>query len=138
MPFLPGRPVPFARTRGRGAHRYTPERYRLWKQAVGWHLLRAKVKPIEGPVAVSMIVTPDGVDVDFRPVATTRPKGIRGDLDNYAKAVLDAAQGIAYHDDRQVTAVSVAFADEPTPAGPMIDGRIRPGGDASRFEGRTG
>lgn len=135
MPFIPGAPVPFARTRGRGAARFTPERYRVWKESVGWHLRRAKVRPLEGPVAVSMIVSPEGVTVAFEPVATGRPKGLRGDLDNYAKGILDAAQGIAYADDRQVVAVSVAFAAEPGQVGPLVDGRIGQG-DASRFEGR--
>ena len=50
---------------------------------------------------------PDGPAVEARYV---RPKGIRGDLDNYVKAVLDAGNGVLWEDDRLVVQILARFS----------------------------
>lgn len=62
--------------------------------------------PYSGAVAVEITYR--------RPLPESRPKAVESepdtfkpDLDNVAKAVLDALNGVAYEDDRQVTALTV-------------------------------
>jgi len=88
-----GEPVAKARPRVGNGHAYTPEATRTWEQAVGWAALQARgaagiAEPVAGPVAVTM---------EFRV-----SEGSRADIDNLAKAVLDALNGIIYADDSQV------------------------------------
>lgn len=60
---------------------------RLWKQEAGARALAAKLRRIDGPVAVEL----------------TWYRGRRsGDLDNRVKVVLDVLRGLAYRDDKQV------------------------------------
>jgi crossover junction endodeoxyribonuclease RusA len=86
---VPGEPVPKARPRVTGARAYTPARTRQHERLIWVHALQAGVRPVAlGPV---------GMTIDFW---LTRPD--RSDLDNLAKTVLDALNGTAYADDRQV------------------------------------
>ncbi|WP_404562177.1 RusA family crossover junction endodeoxyribonuclease, partial [Neisseria gonorrhoeae] len=39
------------------------------------------------------------------------------DLDNALKVALDALQGVAYHNDRQVRRIAADYADEPKQGG---------------------
>ncbi|EPI5870320.1 RusA family crossover junction endodeoxyribonuclease, partial [Neisseria gonorrhoeae] len=39
------------------------------------------------------------------------------DLDNALKVALDALQGVAYHNDRQVRRIAADYADEPVTGG---------------------
>lgn len=120
---LVARPVPFTRTGSRNGRRYTPTRYREWRHLFAWACQQThRGDPHPGPVAVSVTVATDythatfGFDTGdgFPPLPTVtprgRPKHIRGDLDNYVKAVLDAAQGILFCDDRQVVHIEARFA----------------------------
>lgn len=45
-------------------------------------------------------------------VAIFAPRNAKGDLDNYAKTVLDALNNVAYHDDRQVDYLQISRYDE--------------------------
>lgn len=92
---------------------YPPSVNAYWRQWQGRTLLSSEgrayktraalaaksqgARPLSGPVAVSLEVY--------------RPRRI-GDLDNVLKAVLDALRGVAYHDDRQVVAISAVRADD--------------------------
>ena len=116
-----GKPVPWKRTRGQGNRRYLDPDYRAWKEAFGWTAKTAHDgKPWDWPVIVSILIAPDGAKAKFVPLGidprfdavpiVERPKGIRGDIDNYVKAVNDAVQGIVIVDDRLVVAVRAAFA----------------------------
>lgn len=90
---VPGPPVTKKRprvTRGRGG--YTPADTRRWEQAVGTYALAARAdaklrQPLLEPVAVYIEL---------------QLNGRRGDLDNYAKSVLDALNGVVFEDDSQV------------------------------------
>ena len=76
---------------GRG---FTPARVKAWQSDVGWaaqqaiHRLPCNPFPISGDVAVDLIFL----------LGNNR----RIDADNLSKAVLDALNGIAWEDDRQV------------------------------------
>lgn len=67
---------------------------------------------MDGPVAV------------FLELCAKKPKKDTGkeprviDLDNCAKVSLDALQSLAYHDDRQVRALSIKYGD-PVPGGAL-------------------
>ena len=120
------RPVPWARTatvrspRGGPDRRITPHRYRTWKRsaveilagAAGWRTFDPA-----SALEVEITVYPDGVTVDLSPTRfdlgyLDRRAGLRGDIDNYAKAVLDALQDAdVIADDRQIVALSVRFGE---------------------------
>lgn len=92
---IPGRCVPCPRpraVRGRGA--YYPKRYTDWLDAARVEVLRACGRPLwDGPVKLVVWF------VGARPNA---------DIDNLLKSVLDAIQGIAIVDDKQVRWVEAA------------------------------
>jgi len=80
------------------------QRYLAWRKYASWRIVQAwRGAPLSGPVAIRVWVR----------VA----KGRRGDLDNYLKAALDAANGLLWCDDRQVVRCTVAFVDAAQVAG---------------------
>ena len=92
---IPGRPIPYPRSGGSGSRRYTPSRFRDWIELAAKAIAETDgiELGVEGPVAVSIDVTPRGYDVELTRSTIVRPGGLRrGDIDNYAKAVLDALQ----------------------------------------------
>lgn len=95
---IPGDPVPKARPRqGKGGHTYTPQRTIDAEDAIAWALRAAyKGRPTSQLVTISLA---------FR-CATRR----RADVDNLAKLVLDAGNGIVYLDDQQVGRLVVDVA----------------------------
>ena len=115
-----GKPVPWKRTLGSGRRRCLHPAYREWKDDFGW---AAKVAhdgaPWDTPTAAWIRVGADSVNARFIPsgvgfppgtgLVVSRPKGLRGDLDNYVKAVLDSVQGIVIEDDRLIVAIWAAF-----------------------------
>jgi crossover junction endodeoxyribonuclease RusA len=89
---IPGPPVPKGRPRlGHGRRIYTPPKTANYEAWVRVYALQAKVRPVEGPVYMAL---------DFY-LENRRTK----DLDNLAKAILDALNGVAYRDDNQVKEV---------------------------------
>lgn len=66
---------------------------------------------LKDPVTLFIDVMEDGVEVGvWTEHEKMRPKGVRGDIDNYAKAVLDVLQesGVI-ENDRQVQRLVVGF-----------------------------
>lgn len=97
--FVPGSAVPKqsfrvdARRRVRG---YRSARVTAWQQTVAWHAREAMRgdPPLSGAVRMRL---------EF-----VLPSRRRVDLDNLSKAVLDALNGIVWHDDRQVTRLELS------------------------------
>jgi crossover junction endodeoxyribonuclease RusA len=91
---VPGRPVPKGRPRHtKRGHTYTPAQtaqaesvIRTLARAQGW-------TPLTGRLSVALVFRTD-----------TR----RGDVDNLAKLVLDALNGVAWVDDRQIDDLDVS------------------------------
>lgn len=112
VPVAKGRPR--LSTRGGFARAYTPAKTRNYEDAIRIEAAAAMDgrQPVEEPCSVSVIAfvpmpqsmsqkkREQAISGDLRPV--TRP-----DLDNYAKAALDACNGILYRDDSLVTDLRV-------------------------------
>jgi len=105
-----GPPKPYTRARTKGNYVYLPSDYREWRQQASAQL-REQGTPLGAvPVAVGTIVYADRIIVTVEPVAPNRPKGVRGDLDNYVKAVLDAlTDANTIDNDRQVVTLIAGF-----------------------------
>ncbi len=82
---------------------------RRWKEQAGWAARAVGLRCLDGPVAVAITLHP-------RLTARGRVSQTRLDLDNPIKAALDALNGIAWTDDRQVTRI-VAEVGHPLPDG---------------------
>lgn len=70
---------------------------KAFKAAVGLQMRAAKATPAEGPLSLTVHV--------FRPQK-------RGDLDNTLKALCDALNGYAWHDDSQVVEIHAHRHDD--------------------------
>lgn len=113
---LPVNPVPQGRPRtyldGSRSRTVTPERSRAFRDEFATALLTCRPRP-----------TPPGLDT---PIAVTlrcwrhTRNGMAGDVDNLAKAVLDAGNQLLWTDDRHVRRLHV----ELVAAGPHVTGRI--------------
>lgn len=97
----------------RGGHTYTPTSTRVAEEAVAaeWQAKSGGlVAPAHVPVTVEIVIE--------RELPKGRPKYLRResdtfkpDIDNVAKLVLDALNGVAWADDAQVTRLYVRKAD---------------------------
>lgn len=110
---VPGDPVPWGRagvdTRGGKARHYTPTKTLNFELAVRVAAQNAGVLPIEGPVKLTILTEwawPKSKERKTKP-RNWEWRGSGPDADNVAKAVMDALNGIAYKDDRQVAKLIV-------------------------------
>lgn len=77
---------------GRG-RAYTPARTRTWEELIAWRFVERHGRPLlAGPVRI---------ELHFAGVQANQ------DIDNLAKSCLDALNGIAFNDDRQVVELIV-------------------------------
>jgi len=88
---------------GRRGRVFTPEATLVHEAAIAaaWKTKFGRRKPLEGPVKVTVDFDKHGMWIEVAP--TELPTVLRGDIDNYMKAVLDALNGIAYMDDGQIS-----------------------------------
>lgn len=80
-----------------------------WKKEVAWRVKAAGVRPMTGPVAVELMLHP-------RRTAKGLASKTRLDLDAPIKPLLDALQGVAYANDKQVVKIT-AMVGAPLPGG---------------------
>jgi Holliday junction resolvase RusA-like endonuclease len=112
--FIPGEPIAQPRvkvsTRGGFARAYTERDHPIhaYKQAIRLAYVNAGGEVLEGPVEVRIVCW------FKRPTSHSKkrrehrePKISKPDLDNLAKAILDALNEIAYNDDGQVYRLTV-------------------------------
>lgn len=100
--FVEGTPVTWKRARSNGARRWTDPRDRQWRDALRLGAMAAR--PKGWPLSARYVVAID--------VLVKRDVG---DVDNFAKALLDAAKGVLWDDDVAVCDLHVARtrADRP-------------------------
>lgn len=115
---IPGEPTGKGRPRfTRSGHAYTPERTASYEQAVrqAYRAEFPNAEPIPAGVQVAVTIVA-GYSI---PKFTSKVKAERmlageirptkkPDADNVAKAICDALNGIAYHDDSQITTLCVS------------------------------
>ena len=118
---LPGKPVPWARARRRGKTYFMApvvRRYHTALQRAAMVAIRDQMAT--GPVVVTVeavLPVPPSWSKQKREDALRglkRPTG-RPDVDNYAKIVLDALNGIAWKDDAQVCELTATKRYGPNP-----------------------
>lgn len=123
-----GEPVAWERARvGRAAGtgkvvHFTGPRTAGWENTVGWAARNAMVgrQPLIGPL-FAMLTFRLAVPVKFSKRMSQRAyrgeihPGVRPDIDNYTKAVLDACNGIVWKDDGQVVGLLAVKAYWPEP-----------------------
>lgn len=101
-----GKPRPRFSSRGGYGRAYTPASYMKYERSIAKAYTEAGGKKFIGAMSVSIFI--------HRELPKSRPKRIlaeldtsKPDIDNVAKAVLDALNGVAYEDDRQVVRLNV-------------------------------
>lgn len=112
---IPGKPhsqmrAKIARTH-MGARMMDPEKSRNWKQYAQAHLASVIAQPIPGPLWVRIGAVYECPTSEHRK-REHRPRRwhikATGDVDNIAKAVLDAGNGVAWIDDREISILEVS------------------------------
>ena len=101
-------PVPLARARFSGRHCYQPKRNREYREVVqqAARLAMGGREPLKGEVSATVKLYRK-----YKPTARNF-----GDCDNHLKALLDALNGTAFEDDRQVVRCLVEkFTDKGNP-----------------------
>lgn len=97
-------PIPCPRPRASKWGMYYPKSYALWKQLARAALMKARVPLGDGPYAVT-------IECVAAQPKKTKLAAPRGDVDNYAKSVLDALTSAScWDDDNSVTALEVTKA----------------------------
>lgn len=104
--YVPGEPVAKARPRvGKGGRVYTPRKTQVHESKIREEWLENyEDEPTKNPVKISMtfyLTKPKKIPKDFPDTPQKRP-----DIDNLIKTVLDALNGLAYEDDKQIVKVS--------------------------------
>ena len=115
---VPGRPVPKARARVVNGRAFTPKRTKDYEAVVRWCALAA----VQGH-RVRLGPWDTGCSYAVR-IAVTPPDRRRADVDNIAKAVLDACNGTVWVDDSQVVQLEV-FRCAPDAAHPSVVVTVR-------------
>lgn len=84
-----------------------PPESRAWKRAAASLMRNHARSPLEGAVAVTIDAIFAQPKSRRRSASFSRCTARNGDADNIAKAVLDAGNGILWHDDSQVVQLVV-------------------------------
>ena len=103
---IPYRPVPKGRPR-RSANggMFTDKRTREFEKLVSLYckeaMAIAKKSPLTGPLRCEVHLEDDECSIMVVQCGGEKSK-LRGDIDNYIKAILDGANGILFEDDKQI------------------------------------
>jgi Holliday junction resolvase RusA-like endonuclease len=94
---------------GRG-HTYTPKPTQDAEKIIRDNFIAAvgpDFKPFEGPIAVTIDMTKDQLVIEILEREPRDNNSLNGDIDNYAKTPLDALNGVAWVDDKQIDYLEV-------------------------------
>ena len=101
-PYSKGRPQ-FNRKTGNA---YTPKNTREYEKLIA-SLYKGPFHK-EGHLSVSIVFTVEGTSITITRLDDNRETSkLTGDVDNYAKAVVDALNGVAYADDKQIVHLEI-------------------------------
>lgn len=108
---LPWKPHAKQRPRaGRNGVVYTPKATKDAERAIR-EAYTAQVpdgyEPTDQPIAVTIGLSDNQFTLDVNEVEPHTQRKLRGDIDNYAKTILDALNGVAWVDDRQITHLTI-------------------------------
>jgi len=78
---------------------YTPKETADYERAI--RALYTGGRFPDGPISIKLVFDPLGLDMTIESIDHEKSK-LRGDVDNYAKAILDALNEVAWSDDKQV------------------------------------
>ena len=109
---VPLPPAHYERPRPGRSKFYSPHTPALddWRLLLTNQMRLGKHEMVEGPVSVEMTISPTETIILVGPAhGVTRPAGIKADLDNITKFVLDALKGPTYFDDLQVVHIGATF-----------------------------
>jgi len=107
---IPMTAVPKARPRVTKHGTYMPKRYRDNKEALGWMIRRAKPPSFDGPVEIQLTFSAEAIHIRLAPSERSRPKGVRGDLDNLIGTITDVLQDMGViANDRSVHQLEGSF-----------------------------
>ena len=123
---IPGTPVSKGRprfaVRGKYVQTYTPEKTAAYEKLVrsAWEQAGGKTAPQGAAVRVDIVASfpipgSKSKKIKAAMAAGEIPHLSRPDVDNIAKAVLDALNGCAYHDDSQIVSLTVEKQYAETP-----------------------
>lgn len=88
---------------------YTPLNTKTFEARLKEQYLAAGGVKYLGPVGLYLSLHADHICLDVMPLAVGPARPLRGDIDNYTKAVQDALNGVAYEDDKQVRLLVVSL-----------------------------
>ena len=93
----------------RSGHTYTPKETREYEKKISEAY--SGVAFVDGPLEVELVFDNDKTTIVIKELKLAKnPSKLRGDIDNYAKAILDALNGVAYTDDKQIVCLYVEKA----------------------------
>ena len=94
----------------KSGHTYTPPETRKAEEAIraAWVAATMASAPHDGPLSVSIRMSNTEVEIQIEPAEDYESRKLRGDVDNYGKLILDALNGVAWVDDRQIVNLGLA------------------------------
>ena len=95
----------------RSGHVFTPQSTLKEEDVIAEEWENQIGEKVDGPVEVLLMYSPTATSI----TVLRSPHGaktLRGDIDNYVKLTLDALNGVAWDDDRQVVRVSAVKVDK--------------------------
>lgn len=96
-PYAKGRPR-FNRKTGSA---YTPKNTREYEKLIA-SMYKGPLYAV-GNLSVKIVFTIEGMSIAITQLDSNREESkLTGDIDNYAKAIVDALNGVAYSDDKQI------------------------------------
>lgn len=117
---IPGKPQGKGRPRVTRNGTYTPQKTKDYERLVQHSFMAAKCHSLVGELKASiMCYYPIPKNTNKKRLAMMQSKiilpTVKPDLDNVAKAVLDALNGFAYKDDNQIVELSInkVYSDNP-------------------------